>query len=398
MNASDLFTRIASQPPLACLPPQLRGFLRDYLSHESARRFDGRWVINTQFPPYPSPAFENLCEHFVGGEEGSHRLYSVTWAVTNRCGFSCWHCYNAGRRQQDVSLADSQRIARRLQDLGACMVTLTGGEPLLRQDLEEIAAAFGERVCVVVGTTGWGLTAARAEALRQAGVFAIGVSLDSAVATEHDRLRGRPGAFCAALEALGHAAAAGLYPYVVAVATREFLERRRFFDFLEFVRGCGALEVHLLEPVAAGRLSGCPEVLLTDAERRLCIQYQREVARREDLPTLSTFTYLESPEAFGCGAGRTHVYIDGSGELCPCNLVPLSFGNVAREDLAQVLDRMTTSFPRPRCTCVGRALAGRVPEGPLPTAPEASVRICREHLSSIEPLPRFFRARLRVPA
>jgi MoaA/NifB/PqqE/SkfB family radical SAM enzyme len=233
-------------------------------------------------------------------------------------------------------------------------------------------------------------------ALRQTGVFAMGISLDSEIESEHDRLRGRSGAFQSALRALTTAGDAGLYPYVVTVARRELLPPERFLPFIELAARHGAREVHLLEPSATGRLANRTDVLLAEKERAQILTYQRTVARREDLPILSTFTHLESPQAFGCGAGLTHLYIDGNGELSPCNLVPLSFGNLAREDLATALDRMSRCFQRPRATCVGQLLSRHIPPGALPIPPEASARLCSQHLPQSHPLPRFFRLRATV--
>jgi MoaA/NifB/PqqE/SkfB family radical SAM enzyme/protein-L-isoaspartate O-methyltransferase len=270
------------------------------------------------------------------------------------------------------------------------MVTLTGGEPLLRSDLEEIVGSFDARSCLILGTTGAGLTAERARSLHDAGLFAVGISLDSDREAEHDELRGRAGAFRTALGGLAAAREDGLYPYVVSVATREFLERSRFMPFLRFAAGAGALEVHLLEPSASGRLAGRTDVLLTAAERKQLFDYQAEVAGDEALPILSAFLYLESAEAFGCGAGLTHLYIDGSGEVCPCNLVPLSFGNLTQEPFAQILDRMGRHFRRPRTGCAGRVLSRRFPAADLPARPELSEAICERHLPRTHELPRFF--------
>ena len=179
-----------------------------------------------------------------------------------------------------MPLAVLRNLAGELQDLGAVMVTLTGGEPLLRDDLAEIVRAFDTRSCLVLGTTGEGLTAERARELRDSGVFAVGISLDS------DRGSGtRPAAGQArglplgARGALQVARENGLYPYVVSVATREFLQRSRFLPFLRFAAGAGALEVHLLEPSATGKLAGQTEVLLTAAERQQLFDYQSEVAQ-----------------------------------------------------------------------------------------------------------------------
>lgn len=395
MRGDEFYRDVARRPPFSKLHPDVAAFLKEYLAAEKVVPFAGRQVINTHFPPYPGAAFDRFVERFSAtgsaGEPG--RLFSVTWAVTNRCRYRCWHCYNAGRRSRDLPLATMKDVATQLQELGATVITLTGGEPLLRDDLEEIAAAFDERTSLVVGTTGDGLTVGRARRLHEAGVFAMGVSLDSTDEAEHDRLRGVTGAFQTALAALRAAEDGGLYPYVVSVATREFLEADRFMAFVEFAGGIGAREVHLLEPSATGRLAGRQDVLLTDAERKTIADYQQMVNARDDLPTLSCFAYLESDRAFGCGAGRTHLYIDGSGEVSPCNLVPLSFGNVAREPLEAILDRMGEHFREPRCGCVGRLVAPHVPDGPLPLEPEASAELCARCLPREHELPRFFRIR-----
>jgi len=397
MRGNEFFQSVARRPPFTKLHPRVGGFLKEYFAKEKVIAFGDQFVVNTHFPPFPSPAFEHLVEQFAQlGNAATRRLYSVTLAVTNRCPFNCWHCYNAGRSQQDTPLSVLRNLAAELQDLGAVVVTLTGGEPLLREDLPEILRAFDPRSCLVLGTTGEGLTAERARCFRDNGLFAVGISLDSDQEAEHDRSRGRPGAFRSALAALRVARESGLYPYVVSVATREFLHRSRFLPFLRFAADAGALEVHLLEPSATGKLAGRTEVLLTAAERQQIFEYQGETAQRADLPILSSFAYLESPEAFGCGAGLTHLYIDGSGEVCPCNLVPLSFGNIAREPLRSILGRMGQHFCRPRTGCVGRLLVKQLPRVGLPTAPETSDVICQQHLPRKHAVPAFFRIRDEV--
>jgi MoaA/NifB/PqqE/SkfB family radical SAM enzyme/SAM-dependent methyltransferase len=393
MRGDDFFVELAARSPFNAVHPRLAQFLKDYLSREKVVRFGRGRVINTQFPPFPSRAFDGFAEQFLGGEAVRKRLYSVTLAVTNRCSFRCWHCYNAGRSGADMPLPVLRRLARELQDLGATMITLTGGEPLLRRDLAQICRAFDDRSCVNLNSTGWGLTATLARELRRCGLFGMGISLDSDVAEEHDRLRGRPGAFRAALDALATARKAGFYPYVVTVARRELLKRERFHRFLRFIRDEGAMEVHLLEPCPIGRLAERKDVVLGPRERKRILDYQAEVARRDDLPVLSTFTYVESAGMFGCGAGLTHLYIDGSGELCPCNFVPLSFGNVTREPLTELLDRMGRHFRHPRCGCVGKTLGPHIPPGVPPAPPGVTEAVCNKHLPRRHATPRFFRLR-----
>lgn len=394
MRGDAFFSQVASQPPFSRMHPQMAAFFKGYLTHEKVTPFGDRFVLNTHFPPFPSPAFDQLAAQFDQiGDSTERHLHSVTFAVTNRCPYRCWHCYNAGRCQQDLPLDKLREVAAQLQDLGTVMVSLSGGEPLVRDDLEEIARTFDERTCLTLNTTGYHLTPERARSLRDSGLFAVGISLDSVDPDEHDRLRGHPGAFRTAVDALEITGESGLYPYVVAVATRQFLEPERFQEYVDFAARSGAREIHLLEPCPTGRLAGRSDILLDAPHRQRILDYQREFAQRDDLPVLSSFTYLESAELFGCGAGLTHLYIDGSGEVCPCNLVPLSFGNVAREPLAEILQRMGCHFCRPRTGCVGQVINRHIPEGPLPTPPEVSRRLCDQHLPRKHPVPRFFQIR-----
>ncbi len=394
MKGTALFSRIAGTGTLSGMSPAVGGFFRKYLSHEKIVEFDGKHVVNTHFPPWPSHAFDRMAARFsdIGSSE-NRTLYSVTLALTNRCGYLCRHCYNAGRKQQDIPAALWREAARTLEDMGVARVTLSGGEPLLRNDLEDIAGSFSDAVSINLNTTGSGLTAERSRALKESGVFAAGVSIDSFDSTVHDRQRGRRGALDAALSALETAKNAGLYPYIMTVASHELLEGSAFMQFMENARRAGALEVHLLEPCPVGRLAGETAALLTGGERGRILGYQEEIAGREDLPILSSFLHLESADAFGCGAGLTHLYIDGAGEVGPCNLVPLSFGNILETALEDILARMGRYFTEPRTECVGHTLAPFIPHDAAPAPPDISEDICRRHLPAEHDIPAFFRAR-----
>lgn len=374
------------------LPPVILPFLREYLASEKAVCWGDQWVVNSNFPPIPSPAWERFVDRLGNPGEYRDRLFSITWAVTNRCSFHCWHCYNADRTQTDCGLDSLKRVAGELEAAGAIMLHLTGGEPLLRPDLEQIAGFFGSGVCVSVGTTGLGLTPERARSLAAAGVFSVGISLDSDQAAEHDAKRGYPGAFKIALEAIANARQAGLYCYVVTVASRELLVDGRFERFLQFVEQAGAFEVHLLEPCPAGRLQGRQDVILEEPLARKILELQSLAARDVSLPILSTYARLESPDSFGCGAGTTHLYVDGGGEVCPCQLVPYSFGNLLQESLPVILERLHRHVPQPRLSCLGRDLRGLLPAGQRPPAPpHLSEKIFTDKVAPGGEMPRFFR-------
>lgn len=405
MRGDRFLAQVLSRLPFSKMHPKVAAFFKEYLANEKVIEFDGRFVLNTHFPPYPSGAFDNFAQHINEmGDAAKRRLFSVTLAVTNRCNYRCWHCYNANRSQCDMPLSALKDIACQLQKLGVVNVTLTGGEPLLRADLEEIAKSFDQTTCLTLNTTGCGLTAQRAKSLRDSGIFSVGISLDSINPLEHDRMRGKEGAFRTALDALKSVGENGLYPYVIALATHDFLQPERFWQFIRFAAESGAREVHLLEPSPTGKLAGRQDVTLNEEDRQRLLKYQKDVARDETLPILSCFLYLESQEAFGCGAGLTHLYIDGSGEVCPCNFVPLSFGNITAEPLIRILDRMGCFFRKPRPSCVGKVLSNYITSEPgfaeglhrgkrLPLGPDESAEICKQHLPLVHPVPRYFQIR-----
>jgi MoaA/NifB/PqqE/SkfB family radical SAM enzyme/SAM-dependent methyltransferase len=393
MKGQAFFQTLARDPLFSDIHPRLASFLKGYLAGERVTRFDDQYVINTHLPPYPSPAFNSMIEHFTsfGQSERQRHLFSVTLAVTNRCQYNCWHCYNAQRCQEDVSLTQLQEVIQQLQDLGVVMVTLSGGEPLLRMDLEQIVDSFGDQTCLCLNTTGAGLTQARADKLKVAGLFALGVSLDSTQAVEHDRMRGKKGAFSCALKALDLADQAGLYAYVISMATAAFLRLENFSAFMQFIAHTPAREVHLLEPCATGKLANSPEVCLGSSQQEQILAYQREIAADPTKPILSSFASLESAEAFGCGAGLTHLYIDGSGEVSPCNLVPLSFGNVLDTSLGAILADMGSIFKTPRTECVGKILNQLISDGSMPVPPNISKALCEKYLPKSHELPEFCR-------
>ena len=141
-----------------------------------------------------------LLRSFLGGSP----LWCA-WQVTYRCRMRCRFCDYWRLRapaSEELSPADFARGADNLGRLGTLMISLAGGEPLLRDDLEDVVAAVARRHITFFTTSGFGLTEERARALWQAGLWGASVSIDYADAARHDAARGCPGAFDGARRAL----------------------------------------------------------------------------------------------------------------------------------------------------------------------------------------------------
>lgn len=136
----------------------------------------------------------------------------VVWETTLRCDHACSHCGSrAGDpRSEELSTEEILAVADALARLRAREVTLIGGEAYLRGDVYTLIShlrSLGIRVTMQTG--GLGLTLTRCRKLKEAGLSAVGVSVDGPAAI-HDVLRNRPGSHDAAIRALRNAAEAGL--------------------------------------------------------------------------------------------------------------------------------------------------------------------------------------------
>ena len=271
--------------------------------------------------------------------------------------------------------------------MGTSIVGFTGGEPLLREDLEEIVSSVDDRSISYVFTNGYGLTRERALSLRKAGLFGIGISLDSADRSVNDEIRGFDGASEAALTAMENADAAGLHVMAQTVVSKNLLKPENEAELLrlfKLVQAHGAREVRLLEPICSGSLFGCGEaedIFYSVDERQSMRRLQEKVNGRFGYPKVSAFAHTESPEKYGCGAGNQHTYLGPDGQLFPCDFLPLSFGNVQERPISELWQEMTKAIGNPKKECFTMTLHTTLRKrtnGSLPVPKPESAAICRK--------------------
>lgn len=137
----------------------------------------------------------------------------VVWNCTRQCNLSCIHCYaNANNRKspEEMDTASAKAFISDLADFGVPVVLFSGGEPLLRQDLFELARLAREQgMRVALSTNGTSIDRSIAEELNSIGFAEVGISLDG-IGANNDRFRGKDGAYQAALEGIRNCVASGL--------------------------------------------------------------------------------------------------------------------------------------------------------------------------------------------
>jgi MoaA/NifB/PqqE/SkfB family radical SAM enzyme len=325
-----------------------------------------------RIPRWPSPAFDRMV---AGGglNLGSDGLPAKTQidtailAITRRCPLACLHCYeNSGpSAAEDVPLGLWRAAVRTLQAGGASVIVLSGGEPLERfEDLVELLKSGDPRNSDFhIHTSGWGLTPEKARILKEAGLVAGGVALDTADPIAQDRLRNRSGSHEQSVRAVRILGDAGIFPYINMVLSHETAKPDNLRGFLEFARASGAGFVSMYEPKPCGRfLRPAADPFLDESERAAATVFFLKANAAwafRKYPLVMFLPYFERPELFGCLMRRLSlIHIDSRGQVRPCPFVPVTFGSIRDKPLAGILERMRTSLRHPiRGECPSFAVA-----------------------------------------
>lgn len=205
----------------------------------------------------------------------------VVWNVTKACNLKCIHCYahaTEGPCGDELDTEEGRRLIDDLAAFGVPVLLFSGGEPLVRRDLPDLAAyAVDKGMRAVISTNGTLIDRKTAQVLKQIGLSYVGISLDG-LQPVNDRFRGVPGAFAKAMQGIRHCQEAG-----IKVGLRFTMNKRNVqeidgvFDLLEEMRIPRVCFYHL---VYAGRGTDLMADDLSHAETRSAVDLIIERTRR----------------------------------------------------------------------------------------------------------------------
>jgi len=342
--------RLASRGPLSPLAGLVIDRINKIFADEKPiRSGPDKFIFSTWIPPAPSPAFDRMLSAQVGAMTRRPVPDQFSVAVIRACPNDCIHC-SAPSRHGDILDCDViKRSIGEALEMGSYLITFDGGEPMLRKDLPELISSVDQRAIATSFTSGYNLTPQMARQLKRAGLYAVRVSIDSPHEEEHDRVRGRRGAFKDALSGIENALEAGLLVDLFMVTSPQNIDH--LDEAFALASELGAHELSLYEIVAVGRWSSHEDEVLTSEDIGKLERFHKE-KNRSDGPRVTALPYLLSPQMFGCFAGRRWIHVDCAGDALPCAYMPLGFGNIKERGLQEIWkDMRRYGWFAKRCSC-----------------------------------------------
>ncbi|MBK5092758.1 MAG: radical SAM protein [Actinobacteria bacterium] len=294
-------------------------------------------------PPFGTEAYRRVMRagvrrdlHMAGGPA------AVTFAVTARCPCSCYHC-SAHRRpadgEMDTGLAKD--VIRQCADMMVGTIVLTGGEPMMREDLPELISQVGTCDAIPqIFTSGYFLDRERTRELKEAGLKVVFVSLDSPDVEEHDRTRDVEGLFERACEGIRYSVDEGMSVGISTFATHESVARKYHERFFRLGERLGVSELTIFDVTPTGKMLEREDLLLTPEEHRVLSELQEGQYARKSGPKVVTMSYVNETDIIGCFGAKFQLHITHDGFVTPCDFTPLHFGNVKEETLRVIWNRM----------------------------------------------------------
>jgi radical SAM protein with 4Fe4S-binding SPASM domain len=296
-------------------------------------------------------------------EEGRmFRSHVISWNLTKKCNLRCEHCYiSAGRiskaeARDELSTEECFGVIDQICEVNAeALLILTGGEPLLRKDVFDIASyANSKGIWVVVGTNGVLVSDELCGRIMAAGIKGVSLSLDSLDRETHDRFRGVQGAWDNTVTGSAVLSRLGL-PFIIQTTIAEH-NADDIVEIARFANELGARVFNLYFLVPTGRGAYISDVtpqryedILADllglqsefagkmlVNAKCAPHYQRVLYEHDpESPFLKTF----SAGAGGCPAGTHYLGIRPNGDVTPCPYLPVYGGNLRERGFREIWEK-----------------------------------------------------------
>ncbi|UCG11301.1 MAG: heme b synthase [Deltaproteobacteria bacterium] len=292
------------------------------------------------------------------GEGSLPRL--IAWEVTRTCNLSCIHCRAASIDKpypNEFTTKECKSLLDEVVAFASPIIILTGGEPLLRPDIFEIASYGTEKgLRMVMATNGLLIDEGTCRRMKESSIQRVSISLDGARARTHDEFRQVEGAFAGALQGIDFLKKANIEFQINTTITRENLHELPDIQGLAVELGAAAHHIFLLVPTGRAKNFKEQEVAAEDYERTLhwfydqsaqvdlhlkatCAPHYYRILRqraKEDGQQVTVKTHGMDAVTRGCLGGTAFMFISHTGQVQPCGYLEVDCGNVRESPVGEI--------------------------------------------------------------
>ena len=296
---------------------------------------------------------------------GKSSLRLVFWELTASCNLHCAHCRAEAtpeRLKEELSTEECFKFIDELSDFADPILILTGGEPLKRPDLFEIAdRAVGRGLRAALASNGTLIDEDTARRIAEVGIARVAISIDGSNAKTHDAFRGIPGCFEKALEGARNTTAAGVELQLNTTVSKHNVGEVEDIFKLALDIGAKAMHIFMLVPVGCGATIS-EEQMLPAGQYEKVLNWLYEMGRKHDNIELKAtcaphyYRILHSRAAKegrkvdivtdgmaavtkGCLAGASVCFVGRTGDVQPCGYLPLVAGNIRRQPFRNIWEK-----------------------------------------------------------
>ncbi|MFC2073143.1 radical SAM protein, partial [Chloroflexota bacterium] len=293
------------------------------------------------------------------------RLQLVAWEITRSCNLFCAHCRasaDQGQYSGELSTEECFHLIDEILEVGKPIIILTGGEPLVRNDVFQIAEyGVNKGLRVVMGSNGTLITEEIATRLKGVPISRLSISLDFPTAKLQDDFRGKAGAFEAATTGIANTRQAGIEVQISSTITK--LNVHYLDELLSQALKVGAIAFHpfLLVPTGRGKELESVELSPEEYEKTLNWIYDKQAElgdkmffkptdaphylrvvkqrQKQSLETQSESTAGHHPMQSitrGCLAGTGFCFVSHRGQVQGCGYLDVEAGNVRKQPFSQI--------------------------------------------------------------
>ena len=257
-------------------------------------------------------------------------------AITYDCNLKCKHCSAhtlKASKNNSLTLDDYRNNVKQAAQYDILYWIITGGEPLLSPQLEDIIAILDpKKYNIAIQTNCTLMSAKKAHSLAKLGVSWVSTSLDSFTSEIHNDLRGNSEAYRKTLEGIKNAQQAGMMVLIAGLITHQNLRSPQTISLIKKANELGAMFIYnTIKP--CGNYADRHDLVIRGDDRTYLNQLLQQ------FPNSSTDMECGRNQK-GCQAGVEGLYISNYGEVLPCPFIQVSFGNVKKEPIETIINRM----------------------------------------------------------